>query len=91
MVTGQGLAGFYAVFAQILSLVGGLSPLTSALYYFISADVALIASFVVFLYMRKSVSLTQGQHLDDLLTTFISRIIITITLNDRGHLLSCRI
>ncbi|KAI1284911.1 Equilibrative nucleoside transporter 3 [Halotydeus destructor] len=54
MVTGQGIAGFYAVFAQILSLVGQFGPTTSALYYFISADLALIFTFVVYLALQKS-------------------------------------
>lgn len=55
MVTGQGLAGFYAVFAQILSLAGQFGPTTSALYYFVSADIVLIMTFVVYIALQKSV------------------------------------
>lgn len=55
--TGQSAAGLYAVIAQILSLTGQLEPTTSALYYFMSANVFLIVTLGVFLSLPKYVSL----------------------------------
>lgn len=55
-VTGQSVAGIFAVFAQILALAGKFGPTTTALYYFVSADLVLIMTLVVFLALQKSVS-----------------------------------
>lgn len=57
-VTGQSVAGIFAVFAQILALAGKFGPTTTALYYFVSADLVLIMTLVVFLALQKSVSRT---------------------------------
>ena len=54
--TGQSIAGIYAVLAQILALSGHFSPTTTALYYFISADILLLATLVAYLWLVKSVS-----------------------------------
>ena len=54
--TGQSIAGIYAVFAQILALSGHFSPTTTALYYFVSADMLLLATLVAYLWLVKSVS-----------------------------------
>jgi len=52
--TGQSAAGLYAVFAQILSLSGQFGPTTTALYYFVSADVLLIATLTAYFWLVKS-------------------------------------
>jgi hypothetical protein len=54
--TGQSIAGIYAVFAQVLALSANMNPTTTALYYFISADVLLITTLVAYLWLVKSVS-----------------------------------
>lgn len=54
--TGQSAAGLYAVVAQILVLSGQLEPTTSALYYFISADLFLLITLAVYLSLPKYVS-----------------------------------
>jgi equilibrative nucleoside transporter 1/2/3 len=56
--TGQSAAALYAVIAQILSLCGQLEPTTSALYYFISADLFLVITLVVYLSLPKYVSVS---------------------------------
>ena len=57
--TGQSAAGLYAVFAQILVLSAHLEPTTSALYYFISADLFLVVTLAVYLSLPKYVSSAQ--------------------------------
>ena len=69
--TGQSIAGIYAVFAQVLALSGYMSPTTTALYYFISADVLLITTLVAYLWLVKSVShLTANSHFYDTVTFY---------------------
>lgn len=57
LVAGQAASGILATLFQILSLLSRADPATSAMYYFISADVLLALTFVCYLGVRKTVSL----------------------------------
>lgn len=53
VVSGQSLGGIIAAIAQIISLAFKISPLHSALIYFIIADIMVIVSLISYIWMYK--------------------------------------
>ncbi|RWS22644.1 Equilibrative nucleoside transporter 3-like protein [Leptotrombidium deliense] len=54
MITGQACSGLFPTIIQILSLLGHIHPLRSALYYFVITDITLIFVFISFLLSQKT-------------------------------------
>lgn len=54
VVLGQAISGIFAVICQIISLRAHADPRSSAMYYFICADMLLIIAFVAYLIARKT-------------------------------------
>ncbi|XP_054154059.1 equilibrative nucleoside transporter 1-like [Oppia nitens] len=76
MISGQAMSGLFAAAAQILALMGGWDASTTALYYFIMADLTLIVSLVLYLYSKKTDYYRYHKHRVNQsrrqLTTFVS-------------------
>lgn len=73
-LSGQGLAGIFAALAMVMSMASGVDAQTSALAYFITPCVGILASIVCYLslphlefaryYLTKKSSLAQGRELE---------------------------
>lgn len=56
MVTGQAVSGMFAVFAQIIILLGNLSVIQSTFIYFTFACVVILFTLIIYLIANKTVS-----------------------------------
>ncbi|RWS14636.1 Equilibrative nucleoside transporter 3-like protein [Dinothrombium tinctorium] len=54
LITGQAFSGLFPTFIQILSLIGHVDPLKSALFYFTGTNITIILVFIGFLISQRT-------------------------------------
>lgn len=55
MVTGQAVSGLFSALANILSIAGDWSILSSAFAYFLCANLTLLATFVLYMFVSRTI------------------------------------